>query len=139
MSDITGALRDAASSALRADQGVAAAFGTATVKIYTVPPPNAVEPYLVTGLGSVQPILAEGFDLSEVDFPVHVWSRPEPPSFDEAEAIAPAVRACMLGVEVSVGGRVYAAVPVRTEYLIDPSDNRTVHAVIITRFTTAPA
>ena len=138
MSDITGALQPASATALRADAGVIAAFGANPVKIYDIAPDNAVEPYLVLGPAQVSPIQAEGFDLSETDYPVHVWSRTNPPGFAESQAIAAAVRVCMLGVRVSTGGRVYDALPLRTVQLLDPGDNRTVHVIVTTRFTTAP-
>lgn len=139
MSDLNGPLLAATALALRADAGVAAAFGAAPMAIYDMAPPNAAPPYLVVGPGVVAPIQAEGFDLSTMDYPVHVWSRPDPPAMDEAYALANAVRQAMLGVSISTGARVYAALPVRTTPLIDPSDERTVHVVVMTRFTTAPA
>ena len=139
MSDLTGPLKRAIATTLRADGAVIAAFGANSIRIVDIPTPNEVPPYLTLGPGQVLPIFAEGFDLSEAEYPVHVWSLTSPPSSDEAEAIAPAVRAALAGVTVSAGGRVYAVLPVRTDYLIDPSDGRTVHAVITSRFTTAPA
>ena len=138
MSDISGPLQTAAAAALRADAGVISAFGPNPVQIFDIVPDNAVEPYLALGLAQVLPIQAEGFDLSETDYPVHVWSRPSPPGLAEAQAIAAAVRSCMLGARVAAGGLVYDALPVRTVALVDPSDNRTVHVIVTTRFTTAP-
>ena len=138
MSDLNAPLRSAAAAALRMDIGVIAAFGANPMQIFGIAPDNATEPYLVLGPAPVAPLQAEGFDLSEMDYPVHVWSRPDPPSFDEADAISSAVRAVMIAVRVSAGGRVYDALPVRTVTLVDPSDNRTVHAIVTTRFTTAP-
>ena len=140
MSDITAALKRAIATALRADADIIAAFGANGVRIVDIPEANELPPFLACGPPSaVLPVFAEGFDLSEIDYPVHIWSLTAPPSTSEAEVFAVAVRAVLLTVEVSVGGRTYAVVPVRTEYLIDPSDGRTVHAVVTSRFTTAPA
>ena len=139
MSDIRGPLQAAAAVALRGDAGVMLAFGANPIQIFDLVPVDAVEPYLSLGPASVLPLQAEGFALSEIDFPVHVWSRPDPPGRGEAQAIAAAVAAVMPTVQVAWGGRVYYALPVRTEEAGDPSDPRVVHATVTTRFTTAPA
>lgn len=140
MSDIARALKRTIAPVLRADAGVIAAFGANPVRIVDLPEVNEPPPFLVLGPpSSILPIPAEGFDLSEIDYPVHFWSLTSPPSRDEAEAMAPAVRAALLSVVVSIGGKTYAVAPVRTEYLVDPSDGRTVHAIVTVRFTTAPA
>lgn len=139
MSDISAALQLAIATSLRGDAAVMAAFATAPVKIYDVVPDNAPEPYLQIDLSEVLPIAAEGFNLSESEASVHIWSRPAQPGLGEAQAMAPAVAAVLAQVSVPAGGRVYAALPVRTSYLRDPSDPRLIHAVVTFRFTTAPA
>ena len=139
MSDISAALQAAVAQALRADAGVITAFGMNPVRILDIPEVNAVPPYLTLGPAEVSPLAAEGFDLSETAYPVHVWSLTSPPSFGEAQALSAAVRAVLPAVRVAAGGRVYAAAHERTAYLVDPADGRTVHAVVTVRFTTAPA
>ena len=139
MSDISGPLKTAIATALRGDAGVLAAFGMSPVLIFDIPPVDASPPYITLGPVDLSPIQAEGFDLSEIDYPVHVWSLTSPPSLDEAAAISAAIQAVLPDVTVTTGGVVCAIEPRRVTYLIDPSDGRTVHAVLTFRFTTAPA
>ena len=133
------AVQAAIKAALRRDVAVIAAFAQAPVKVYDLVPANAVAPYLVVSLPTVSPIEAEGFDLAELEFTVHVWSRPDPPSVAEALALATAVEAVLDAVQVPAGVTLYAALPVRTVPLIDPSDARTVHVIVTFRFTSSPA
>ena len=139
MSDISAALQSAIATALRASPDVMAAFGVWPIQIFDIPPINAKPPYLTIGPAAVSELPADGFDLSEMDFPVHVWSLTSPPGHAEAQGFAAAVRSVLPGVEVTAGGLVYAVTLQRTTYLTDPSDGRTAHAIIACSFTTAPA
>ena len=140
MSDLNAELTQAVATALRADPATLVAFGRNPILVFDIVPANTSEPYIQLPGGAVEPIEAEGFDLSTIVYPVHVWSRPAAPSFDEARAIAKAARAVLLGIQAASGGVVYAVGKVETQApLVDPSDNRTVHLVVTAEFTTAPA
>lgn len=136
MSDLTGSLRRAIAARLRADPGVQATFTDGAPRIVGVPETNQKPPYITMGPALVDPVLAEGFDLSEIDYPVHVWSLTSPAGPAEAEEIAGAIRQALVAPLELDTGRALVAIPGRTTYLIDPSDGRTIHAVVSTRFTT---
>lgn len=139
MIDVGGLLAEAIATTLRTDAGVAAAFSPAPVQIFEIVPENSVEPYLELPPGDELPILAEGFDLSEIEVAVHVWSRTDPPGFAEARAIATAIETALPGVQLAAGGRLYAVTPAGRTPLRDINDPRVVHLIVKARFTTAPA
>lgn len=140
MSDPALVLRPALETWLRADTEVIAAFGSRPVKVYkTLPPVNAVAPYIFIAGLDVADDLAECLDATQVHVQLDVWSLMDPPGFSQAEAIARAAKASLVRLEDSgdspaftiAGFRVTAAQPVSTRYLTDPSDGKTVHAVIL--------
>lgn len=144
MSDPAGELREALEPWIRADTEVRAAFEGKTVKVYkTLPPVNAVPPYVFLAGFFALDDLAECMDNSEVDLQIDVWSLTDPPGFEEAERIAPAVRGSVLRIEDDGDSpaftldnfRVVSVQPISTTYLTDPSDGKTVHAVISVRLT----
>lgn len=139
MSNPAAVLRPALEAWLRSDAGVIASFGSKPVKVYkTLPPVNAVAPYIFLAGFSVLDDISECLDATEVDLQVDVWSLTNPPGFAEAETIAEAVKAALLTIEDGAsspaftisGFRVVSAQPISTDYLTDPSDGKTVHAVI---------
>ncbi len=142
MSDPAGEIRAALEPWLRGWTSIRQAFGSKTVKVYkTLPPPDATAPYLfIAGMTTLDDS-AECLDSAEVEVQVDVWSLTSPPGFTEAEAIAAAARDAIVATEVTgdspaftlTNFRVVAAQHVSTTYLTDPSDGKTVHAVILTR------
>jgi hypothetical protein len=142
VSDPASQLRPALETWLRGDTEVRAAFGAKAVKVYkTLPPPNVHPPYIVIAGLSVDDDLAECMDNALVDVQLDVWSLTEPPGFAEAETIAAAVKASIKRTEDTgdspaftlADHRVVTAEPLSTNYLTDPSDGETVHAVILAR------
>lgn len=141
MSDPASVLRPALATWLRADTEVLAAIGSgAATRIYSkLPPVNAAPPYVFIAGLSVLDDIAECLDATEVNLQVDVWSLTNPPAFTEAETIAKAVKASLVRMEDNAGNspgfsisgfRVVSVQPQSTDYLTDPSDGKTVHAVI---------
>lgn len=140
MSDPAGELRAALEPWLRTDPGVVAAFGSNRVKVYkTLPPVNAEPPYIFIAGLTIRDEIAECIDAAEADLQIDVWSLTDPPGFAEAEIIAKAVKACLAALEddgdsppfTIADHRVVSVQPISTQYLTDPSDGKTVHAVIL--------
>jgi hypothetical protein len=85
---------------------------------------------------------ADCYDAALVDLQTDVWSR----SKLEARRIAKAVKAAIVRCEDTgdspafaiAGQRVVAVEPVSTTYLPDPSDGKTIHAVIAHRLSVDP-
>lgn len=143
MSDPASALRPVLEAALRADAGVNAAFQGKRVKIYgSLPPVNAAAPYIYLAGLSCDDRLADCYDAATVSLQIDVWSLTDPPGFDEAERIAAAVKACLATMTTAppalVGHRIVSVLPLSTDYLTDPSDGMTVHAVIRADLTIDP-
>lgn len=140
MSDPASVLRPALRDWLATDTAVIGAFGSKTVKVFErLPPVNAGSPYIFLAGFLVDDDAAECLDAVQVELQVDVWSLTTPPGFAEAEAIAKAVAASLLRLEADVGNspqfsiaghRVVAVQLGSTQYLTDPSDGKTVHAVI---------
>lgn len=144
MSDPAGLIRNALETWLRGDSGVIAAFGSKPVKIYsTLPPVDAKAPYVFISGVDPDDDLAACMDNAIVNLELGVWSLTSPPGFTEAEAIAPAVKAAVARMEAtgdspafSISGfAIKSAENLSTQYLTDPSDGKTVHAVILARLT----
>jgi hypothetical protein len=146
MSDPASQLRTAIEAWLRDDTDVIAAFGAKPVKVFkTLPPVNATAPYIFLAGFFVQDEQADCYDAAIVDVQVDVWSLTSPPGFAEAEAIAEAVKASLNRTDdgdspafILADHRVVAVEPVSTQYLTDPSDGKTVHAVIAARLSVDP-
>lgn len=140
MSDPAGVLRPALADWLRADTGIIAAFGANAVRVYEqLPPTNAHKPYIFLAGFDIEDDTAECLDAVQVVLQLDVWSLTTPPGFAEAEAIAAAVKAALLLMDADAGHspeftiagfRVVAVQANATRYLTDPSDGKTVHAVI---------
>jgi hypothetical protein len=139
MSDPAGELRAALEPWIRSDAGVIAAFAGQTVKVFaTLPPVNAVPPYIFIAGLFVRDDIAECMDAAEVDLQIDVWSLTSPPGFVEAERIAKAVKILLAALEddgdspafTVAGYRIVSVQPISTNYLTDPSDGKTVHAVV---------
>lgn len=142
MSDPCGELREALEPWLRGWAGIVAAFGSKRVKVYkTLPPPDATAPYLFIAGLTVLDDSAECMDNAEVEVQLDVWSLTDPPGFTEAEALAAAARDALVATEDTgdspaftlTNFRVVSAQHASTTYLTDPSDGKTVHAVILAR------
>lgn len=140
MSDPASILRPALAAWLRNDTEVIAAFGVNPLKILSkTSPVNVGYPYVWIAGFDVEDDTAECLDATQVILQIDVWSLTSPPGFAEAEAIAKAVKASLTRMENAVGNspeltlsgfRVVAVQHDRTNYLTDPSDGKTVHAVI---------
>jgi len=140
MSDPASVLRPALATWLRGDTEVRAAFGANTVKVFAkIPLVNEPMPYVWLAGFDVEDDSAECLDATQVVLQIDVWSLTSPPGFAEAEAIAAAVGAALKRIEEDVGNspefsisgfRVVAVQFDRTAYLTDPSDGKTVHAII---------
>lgn len=148
MSDPASVLRPALASWIRTDTEVIAAFGSNTVKVFSrTPPVNAGYPYIwIAGL-DIEGDDAECLEASQVILQIDVWSLTSPPGFTEAETIAKAVQSTLRRMEEDVGNspefsisgfRVVAVQFDRTSYLTDPSDGKTVHAVIAATLSVDP-
>jgi hypothetical protein len=140
MADPSAVLRLALRDYLKHETGIATAFGSATVKVFDkLPTPNAGMPYLFIQPFFVDDALAECMDDAEVDVSIDVWSLTDPPGLTQAETIAAAVKAALHSLDGDSprmplsGWRCVAVENVNTQYLTDPSDGKTVHAVILTR------
>lgn len=147
MSDPSSVLGPALKAWLETDTEVIAAFGSKPVKVFDVlPPPNEGSPYIFLAGGFVIDALADCYDAAEVDLQVDVWSLTSPPGFNVARRIAAAVKASLKRTEDTgdspaftlSGHRVVSAEPLSTNYLTDPSDGKTVHAVIAVRLSIDP-
>jgi hypothetical protein len=146
MADPSGLLRAALKPWIKTDAAVIAAFAAQTVKVFALlPPPNSAKPYVFLAGFSLDPILAQCFHGGEILYQVDVWSLTDPPGFAEAERIAPAVADCLNRLAdpdspafAIVGWAVKASPPPTIDYLTDPSDGKTTHAIIRGRLTLAP-
>lgn len=139
MIDIAAPLQAAIKATLQASAEMTGVMPGGKVRVFDVPPRNAVAPYIVIGGDDILPIRADGFALGEADCTIHIWSLTDPPGFAEAKAIAATLSDVLLSLPSTDGCRVYASDFVRARYLIDPGDNLTAHGIVTLRFTTAPA
>lgn len=139
MSDPIDVLSPALKTWIETDTEVIAAFGGKPVKVFDLlPPTNEATPYVFLASAFVLDGEADCYDAAEVDLQVDVWSLTSPPGFTVARRIAKAVKAAIKRTEDTgdspaftiSGHRVVAAAVVSTNYLTDPSDGKTVHAVI---------
>jgi hypothetical protein len=146
VSEPSAELRPALRTWLKADTEVAAAFGAKTVKVFAqLPAPNEGYPYVVIAGFFNEDEAADCYDAVIVNLQVDVWSLTSPPGFSEAETIAKAVKASLRRIELGsspaftlASHRVVAVELNGTQYLTDPSDGRTVHAVINARLSVDP-
>lgn len=143
MSDPTDVLGPALKAWLETDTEVIAAFAGKPVKVFNeIPPANEPMPYVLLAGLDVSDDLADCLDAAEVNASIDVWSRTLAP----ARAIAKAVKASIARTEDTgdspafspSGQRVVVAQPLGTIYLTDPSDGRTVHAVITATLSVDP-
>lgn len=140
MSDPASVLRPGLATWLRTDTEIVTAFGSSTPQVYAkLPPINAAYPYIFIAGMDVESDDAECLRASQVILQIDVWSLTIPPGFTEAETIAKAVKSAIYRLQADVGNspqfsisgfRVVDAQVDRTSYLTDPSDGKTVHAVI---------
>lgn len=139
MSDPAAELRSAIVDTLKADSGVIAAFASAAKRIYPGPPPTgAPMPYILIPNISVLPDIAECIDGAETDVQIDIWSRMDPPAFDEAQRIGAAAQAAALSITGLPNHRIMGVWPISTDYLQDPSDAQAVHGVVRVRYSTEP-
>ncbi len=148
MSEPSVELRAALEPWFRADAGVVASFGSNPVKVYSsLPPVSAVAPYIFIAGFFVEDEAADCYAGTIVNLQVDVWSLMQPkPGFSEAETIVAAVKAALTATEDTgatptftlASYRVVAVELVSTNYLTDPSDGKTVHAVIAARLSVDP-
>lgn len=140
MSDPASILRPALADWLRDDTEIVSAFNGNAVKVFArIPPVNAGYPYIWLAGLDIEDDTAECLDATQAILQIDVWSLTSPPSFTEAETIAAAVKASLTRMEEDVGNspefsisgfRVVAVQHDRTQYLTDPSDGKTVHAMV---------
>lgn len=141
MSDPALLLGPALAAWLRADTEVRAAFGSNAVKVLDkLPQPNTPMPYVtVDGTDVDDGLEAECLDAVEVFVTLGVWSLPSDGDRTEARRLCAAIRTSLALMLSSVGHspeftiagyRVRGVYDVRTQYLTDPSDGKTIHGVI---------
>jgi hypothetical protein len=143
MSDPTDVLMPELRLWLKADTEVIAAFQDKPLKVFDdTPIANEPYPYVYLSGVTVEDARGDCYDAAEPDLQIDVWSRSRP----EARRIAKAVKASLLrcadtgdspAFTIS-GHRVVAVEPISTQYLTDPSDGKTVHAVIAARLSVDP-
>lgn len=139
MSDPAAELRTAIVTALKADSGVIAAFAAAARRIYPGPPPTgAPMPYIMIPNISVLPDIAECIDGAETDVQIDIWSRMDPPAFDEAQRIGAAAQVVALAIGDTASHRMMGAWLLSADYLQDPGDAQAVHGVVRVRYSTEP-
>lgn len=135
MSDPTLVLGPGLKAWIETDTEVIAAFGGRPVKVFdATPEANEAMPYVYIARLDPDDVTADCYDAAEIDAQVDVWSRTRP----VARAIAEAVKASLVRCEDTgdspaftlAGHRVVGVLPISTQYLTDPSDGKTVHAVI---------
>jgi hypothetical protein len=147
MSEPSAQLRPALRTWLKADTEVATAFGAREVKVFAfLPKPNTTMPYVVISGFQTEDEAADCYDAVEVNVQIDVWSLTVPAGYTEAETIAEAVKAALRRLEDTgdspaftlADHRVVAVELLSTQYLTDPSDGLTVHAVIAARLSVDP-
>jgi hypothetical protein len=139
LSNPSGALFAALMAALEADAGVVAAFGLSPVQIYRLPPVHAPCPFIALPGAHVLGFEADGLDGADATVQVDVWSRTDPPGFDEAEALCTAVGDALAGAELLLSyWRVIQILPIDTRILLD-RDGQTVHGVVTLEISADPA
>lgn len=138
MSDPT-AIRAGLKAGLVADAGVIAAFGANAVRIFDMPPTNVHMPYIIVSIVET-PDEADCVEGSGWDITLDIWSRTEPPSFDEAGAIVGACQTFLRANSFTITGHVLAGEYelLGVDYVNDPSDNATAHAPLRCRLFTEP-
>lgn len=125
MTDPTLAIQAAIVAALKTATAVAGG------RVYDSVPAEPTFPYVTVGDGDTVGDDNSCFESSEVNIPVHIWSRAV--GFPEAKAIAALVRArCKVEFTIS-GFKVVNAEYVTARYLRDP-DGLTSHAVVEFRY-----
>lgn len=146
MSDPSEVLFQAAQAALKADAGVIAAFGGASMRIYDVPPQNPPfsvgAPYAIIDTAAL-PVLAQCFDSVEADLTVNIWSLTDPVGRTQARAIAAAMFAVLTPVDVNgnhvrptwslAGFRVVTALPLGVDHLFEAA-TQAAHSIVRVRY-----
>jgi hypothetical protein len=147
MSEPSAELRPALRTWLKADTEVVASFGAKDVKVFAaLPQPNTSAPYISISGFSNEDEEADCYGAVVANVQMDIWSLTSPPGFTEAETIAEAVKASLKRMEDTGDSpaftlsshRVVAVQLVSTLYLTEPSDGRTVHAVIQARLSIDP-
>lgn len=147
MSDPSSELRPALRTWIKADTEVVAAFGAREVKVFAfIPKPNTASPYVVISGFFNEDEEADCYGAVIANVQVDVWSLTTPAGFAEAEGIVEAVKASLKRTEDTGDSpaftlsnhRVVAVELVSTQYLVDPADGLTVHAVITARLSIDP-
>jgi hypothetical protein len=148
MSEPSAELRPALRSWLKADTEVVAAFSGKEVKVFAKLPRTSVAPPYVAIAGfQNEDEAADCYSASIVNLQIDVWSKTTPADFTEAETIAAAVKASVKRTEDTgdspaftlTGHRVVTVELISTDYLPEPYDAETVHAVIRARLSVDPA
>lgn len=147
MSEPSTELRPALRTWLKADTEVVAAFGAKEVKVYAkLPKANLQPPYVAISGFANEDEEADCYEGVIVNLQVDVWSKTTPADFTEAETIARAVKASIKRTEdtgdspafTMSSHRVVAVDLISTDYLTEPFDADTVHAVIRARLSVDP-
>lgn len=131
MTDPTLAVQGALEAALRA-------LGTeAGQRVYDVPPPNPVSPYITIGPGQTVPMDETCWDASEVYIQIDVWS--EHVGYPDVKRVAGQVRVALHDQPFVVPGHVCDRVEVRSITYSRESDGIISRARMSLHFTTQPA
>ena len=141
MSDPSDVLGPALVAWWRADSDVIAAFGANVVQVLdNIPQPNTPFPHaFLEGLDVDDSLEVECLEATEVFINLGVYSLPPNGSKAEIRRLNKAFRKSLKRMESGVGNspeftlagyRVVGVYGIRTQVLVDPSDNKTLHGVI---------
>jgi hypothetical protein len=137
--DIAAPLQAAIKATLLASPAMIAVMPAGKVRVFDVLPRNVVPPYIIIGADDIAPIRADGFELSEAECTIQIWSLTDPPGLAQAKAIGAALSDTLLSLPSTDGCRIYASDFRSARYLTDPGDNLTAHGIVTLRFTASPS
>lgn len=131
--DPTLPMQNAFVLALKADSDVAALVGT---RVYDLPPPTPVKPYVTVGDVQVLPDRADCIDGVELSVTLHLWSQTA--TSIQVKQLGKAVIEALDVAELGVTGHRLVLLELeQAQYLRDP-DGITQHGVVVFRALTEP-
>lgn len=126
-------------AALKEDTGLAAAFPSGKAKVFDLPPSNQQMPYVCFDDAHIESQAGQGFDGSEANLSLHVWSRPAAPGMQEARTLAAAAVDAVVNAGLIMDNfRMVQARWVDSRPLLQP-DGQTVHIVVRFAISADPA
>jgi hypothetical protein len=136
MSDPCAELQTALIAALKADDGVIAAFAGSPVRVFDTPPTNAKGDYIIVGF--LQPLPIDGSDAANTEVTLDIWSLTDPPGKTKAMRLGAAATACALGLTDLPSHIVTSTLPTSAQYQIDSHDAVTAHGIVRAEIVTQP-